>query len=66
MERCTTIKHCDEDYGCNVGEKPFDLIRIKTKSATTLQVCYIFKTHGQKKTRNEYIKMINVVPAVGY
>lgn len=49
-----------------MGEKPFDLIRIKTKSATTLQVCYIFKTHGQKKTRKEYIKMINVVPAVGY
>ena len=30
-----------------MGEKPFDLIRIKKKSATTLQACYIFKACGQ-------------------
>lgn len=31
--------------------KLFDLIRIKKKSATMLQVCYLFKTHRQKNKK---------------
>ena len=46
------------------GRKISDLIRIKKKSATMLQVCYLFKTHRQEN--KEYTKVVKTAPAVGH